>query len=150
MVDVLLWAMVLRLLRRAKKMPAVKWLHQDSESNSKAEYIMGHSIQALAILVQGLRTYFAVPLIADIHEGIRFHCKDSHTSLDKMFESLMSLSLPIAFYFIADKYYCSGRFMKQLIASGIHIITMMKKNTVAYYPAESKSKGKQLQRSSSF
>jgi hypothetical protein len=132
----------IKVAKEGKKMPAVKWLHQDSESNSKAEYIMGHSIQALAILVQGLRTCFAVPLIADIHEGIRFHCKDSHTLLDKMFESLMSLSLPIAFYFIADKYYCSGPFMKRLIASGIHIITMMKKNAVAYYPAKSKSKGR--------
>jgi len=30
--------------KEGKKMPAVKWLHQDSDSNSKAEYIMGHSI----------------------------------------------------------------------------------------------------------
>ena len=32
-------------------MPGVKSLHQDSESNSKAEWIRGHSIQAIAILV---------------------------------------------------------------------------------------------------
>src|SRR4029077_838833 len=32
--------------KRGKKMPAVKLLHQQSESNTKSEYIMGHSMQA--------------------------------------------------------------------------------------------------------
>jgi Transposase DDE domain len=126
--------------KEGKKMPGVKWLHQDSDSNSKAEYIMGHSIQAIAILAKGLSTSFAIPLLGEIHEGIRFSCKDSRTLLDKMFEMLIRLKLPEKFYFIADKYYCSGRFMKQLIASDIHIITMMKKNAVAYYPEKSKVK----------
>ena len=34
-------------------MPAVKMLHQQSASNSKPEYIMGHSFQAISLLVQG-------------------------------------------------------------------------------------------------
>src|SRR5271167_4419041 len=43
----------IKVAKEGKKMPGVKWLHQESESNSKAEYIMGHSIQVLAILAQG-------------------------------------------------------------------------------------------------
>jgi hypothetical protein len=125
----------IKVAKEGKKMPGVKWLHQESESNSKAEYIMGHSIQVLAILAQGLSTCFAIPLAGKIHEGIRFNDKDRRTLLDKMFELLIALNLPDKFYFIADKYYCSGRLIKKLIASGIHIITMMKKNSVAYYPA---------------
>lgn len=132
----------IKVAKEGRKMPGVKWLHQESESNSKAEYIMGHSIQAVSVLVKGLRTFFAVPLIAQIHEGICFHYQDSRTLLDKMFAILMKLSLPKSFYFIADKYYCSGQLMKQLIASGVHMITMMKKNAVAYYPATSKSQGR--------
>lgn len=133
----------IKVAKEGKKMPGVKWLHQESESNSKAEYIMGHSIQALAILVRGLGTCFAIPLVGEIHEGICFNYKDGRTLLDKMFVLLMALNLPEKFYFIADKYYCSGRFMKQLIHSGVHIITMMKKNAVAYYPTvEPKSKGR--------
>lgn len=130
----------IKIGKEGKKMPGVKWLHQESESNSKAEYIMGHSIQAIAILVNGLCTTFAIPLMAEIHEGIRFTYKDSRTLLDKMFELLLCVNSPEKFYFIADKYYCSGRFMKQLLSSGMHIITMMKKNAVAYYPLESSSK----------
>jgi hypothetical protein len=53
---------------------------------------------------------------------------------------LAGLSLPVPVYFVADKYYASGRFMKQLIGSGIHIITMMKKNAVAYYLPEPENK----------
>lgn len=128
--------------KEGKKMPGVKLLHQDSESNSKAEYIMGHSIQAVAILVKGLCTYFAVPLAGKIHEGIRLNYKDKRTLLDKMFELLIDLKIPGGFYFVADKYYCSGRFMKQLIGSGTHLVTMMKKNAVAYYPATGEHKGR--------
>lgn len=122
----------IKIGKEGKKMPGVKWLHQESESNSKANYIMGHSLQAVAVLVKGVCKYFAVPLTAKIHEGIRFDADDKRTLLDKIFELLLALNLPGAFYFVADKYYCSGRLLKQLVGSGIHIITMMKKNAVAY------------------
>src|SRR6266851_2010394 len=39
--------------KEGKQMPAVKMLHQQSVSNSKPEYIMGHSFQAISLLVQG-------------------------------------------------------------------------------------------------
>lgn len=117
----------IKIGKEGKKMPGVKLLHQDSESNSKAEYIMGHSLQVIAVLAQGLSTYFAVPLIGQIHEGIKLSCGDKRTLLDKMFEMLIGVNLTTGFYFVADKYYCSGRFMKQLIAKDIHIVTMMKR-----------------------
>lgn len=126
----------IKIGKEGKKMPGVKWLHQSSESNSKAEHIMGHSIQVLALLVQGLGTYFAVPLAGQIHEGVRFHYKDCRTLMDKILEMIVSLRLPKACYLVLDKYYCSGRFIKQLIAKNIHIVTMMKKNAVAYYQPE--------------
>lgn len=133
----------IKIGKEGKKMPGVKWLHQESESNSKAEYIMGHSLQVLAILAQGLGTYFAVPLAGEIHEGIRFNLYERATLLDKIFTLLISLPLPGKFYFIADKYYCSGSLMKKLIASGSHMVTMMKSNAVAYYPfTKPKSKGR--------
>lgn len=125
----------IKIGKEGKKMPGVKWLHQSSESNSKAEHITGHSIQVLALLVQGLGTYFAVPLAGQIHEGIRFHYKDCRTLLDKMFEMAIGLGISEAFYLVLDKYYCSGKFMKQLVSKNIHIVTMMKKCAVAYQPA---------------
>jgi hypothetical protein len=132
----------IKIGKEGKKMPGVKLLHQDSQSNSKAEYIMGHSLQVLAVLAYGLSTHFAIPLIGEIHEGIRLSCgQNNRTLLDKMFDLLIGLNLTEGFYFVADKYYCSGRFMKQLVGKNIHLVTMMKRGAVAYFtPAESTEK----------
>ena len=37
--------------KSGKKMPGVKKLHQESESNTKPEYIFGHSLQAISLLL---------------------------------------------------------------------------------------------------
>jgi len=132
----------IKIGKEGKKMPAVKWLHQDSDSNSKAAFIMGHSIQVIAILAQGIKNYFAVPITGRIHEGLRINCKDKSTLLDKLFELLLELDLPGSYYLLADKYYCSGRLMKKLVAKGIHIITMMKKNAIAYLPVTKQIAGR--------
>jgi len=60
----------IKIPKEGKKMPAVKGLHQESESNSKPSFIMGHSFQAVGILVGALKSVFAVPLISRIHEGV--------------------------------------------------------------------------------
>jgi len=88
----------LKAPKSGKKMPGVKKLHQESDSNTKPEYIMGHSTQAIAILVGSLRTVFAVPLVGRIHEGVVFSNRTKHTQLDKMMLMADSLGLP-EFYF---------------------------------------------------
>ena len=45
-----------------RKMPAVKRLHQESDGNTKPEFIMGHSIQVVSMLVAAGSSFFAVPL----------------------------------------------------------------------------------------
>src|SRR5215831_14174092 len=62
--------------KRGKKMPAVKLLHQQSESNTKPEYIMGHSLQAVGLLVHAARSVFSVPLAVRIHEGLVWSNRD--------------------------------------------------------------------------
>lgn len=131
----------IKVAKEGKKMPGVKMLHQDSENNSKASFIMGHSAQVVSLLVKGLCGYISVPLTAEIHEGFNFNTKKKLTLLDKMFDMLMRLELAEPFYFIADKYYCSGRFLKQVIAAGHHVVTMMKRNATGYFPAELKLTG---------
>ena len=67
-----------------RKMPAVKLLHQQSEANTKPEYIMGHSLQAVGILVHAASSFFAIPLAIRIHEGLVWSNRDRRTLLDKM------------------------------------------------------------------
>ena len=122
----------LKVGKEGKKMPGVKWLHQSSESNSKPEHIMGHHLQVIALLVKSAKNYLSVPLAGEIHEGIRFLAQDKRTMLDKLIELLVNTPFPNPYYLIADKYYCSGRFMKKLVGHGVHLITMMKHRSVAY------------------
>ena len=59
----------IKVAKSGKKMPGVKLLHQQSDSNTKPEYIMGHSMQAVSMLVRAAQSVFAVPLAVRIHEG---------------------------------------------------------------------------------
>src|ERR1700736_5192066 len=59
-----------KIPKRGKKMPAVKLLHQQSESNTKPDYIMGHSLQAVGLLVHAAKSVFSVPLAASIHRSL--------------------------------------------------------------------------------
>jgi hypothetical protein len=81
----------IKIPKEGKKMPAVKGLHQDSESNSKPSFIMGHSFQSVGILVNALTSVFAVPLISRIHEGLVVSNRDTKTLLDKMIVLIDSL-----------------------------------------------------------
>jgi DDE superfamily endonuclease len=131
----------IKIPKRGKKMPAVKLLHQQSESNTKPEYIMGHSLQAVSLLVYAAQSVFAVPLAARIHEGLVWTNRDKRTLLDKMLGLLGILTIGTPFYFVADAYYAAGKVVKGLLEQGHHLVSRVKSNAVAYAPAEQK-KGK--------
>ncbi len=118
-----------------KKMPAVKLLHQQSDCNSKPEYIMGHSLQALSILVPTAGSVLAVPLAMRIHEGLIWSNRDKRTLLDKMLALIGLLNIQQLFYLVADAYYASGKIINGLLEQNQHLITRMRTNAVAYHPA---------------
>lgn len=124
--------------KRGKKMPAVKLLHQQSESNTKPEYIMGHSMQAVGLLVHAANSVFAVPLAVRIHEGLVWSNRDKRTLLDKMLGLLDILAIEAPFYFVADAYYAAGKMVSGLLEQGNHLVTRVKSNAVAYAPAPPK------------
>jgi hypothetical protein len=125
----------IKVAKAGRKMPGVKKLHQQSESNNKAEYIFGHSCQAVAVLTQALSSVFALPLACRIHEGTVFSNRDQRTLLDKMILLLDSLGLQQPFYFVADAYYASGKVVRGLLAHRNHLVTRVKSNSVAFFPA---------------
>ena len=127
----------IKVAKAGRKMPGVKKLHQQSESNTKPEYIFGHSCQAIAILTQALSSVFAIPLACRIHEGVVFSNRDKRTLLDKMILLIDALGITEPFYFVADAYYASGKIVRGLLAKGNHLVTRVKRNSVAYYPATS-------------
>lgn len=128
----------IKVPKQGKKMPAVKLLHQVSESNSKADYIMGHSFQAVSVLTQAANSVFAVPLAMRIHEGLVFSNRDQQTLLDKMIHLLNSVAIRQPCYFVADAYYASAKIVNGLLARENHLITRAKSNAVAYQPHRQK------------
>lgn len=125
----------IKVAKAGRKMPGVKKLHQESESNNKAEFIFGHSCQAVAVLTQALSSVFALPLACRIHEGTVFSNRDQRTLLDKMILLLDSLGLKEPFYFVADAYYASGKVVLGLLAQENHLVTRVRCNSVAFFPA---------------
>lgn len=124
----------IKIAKEGKKMPAVKGLHQESDSNSKSPYIMGHSFQAIGLLVGALSSFFAVPLASRIHEGVVFSNNNRKTLLDKMLCLIDSLGINELFYFVADAYYATSKIAKDLVKKGNHLISRVKTNAVAYLP----------------
>jgi len=121
--------------KEGRRMPGVKLLHQESTNNSKPEYVMAHSCQAVSMLVQAEGSHFAVPLTSQIHEGIVFSNRDSRTLLDKLLLMIGGLQLQRSFYLVADAYYSSRKICLGLLAQGGHLISRVRSNAVAYEEA---------------
>ncbi|MEI8324080.1 MAG: hypothetical protein WCH44_01740 [Betaproteobacteria bacterium] len=111
--------------KEGKRMPGVKMLHQQSASNTKPEYIMGHSLQAISLLVHSAAGQVAaVPLTSRIHEGLVFSNRDTSTLLDKLVTLLTGVARCIErqVLLIADAYYASGKVITPLLKQGHHLI----------------------------
>jgi hypothetical protein len=132
--------------KEGKKMPGVKSLHQQSAGNTKPEYIMGHSMQAISLLVHAAPGHVAaIPLVSRIHEGLVFSNRDSRTLLDKLVTLLLSLTSTCKrqALLIADAYYGSAKVIVPLLAGGHHLLTRAKSNAVAFMPVQAPtSRGK--------
>jgi hypothetical protein len=116
-------------------MPGVKCLHQESGSNTKPEYIMGHSCQAVCALAGCLASFVAVPLAARIHEGLVFSNRCRRTLPDKMVAMIFGLGIKGGFVLLADTYYASRRVIRPLLDNGCHLVSRVRGNAVAYHPA---------------
>ena len=127
----------LKVAKEGRKMPAVKKLHQESNNNSKPEYIWGHSFQVISLLVKGIGgCVFAVPLISRIHEGVVFSNRDKRTLMDKMVSTLFSITelLQNDIILVADSYYANKKVLMPLVKKGMHLVARIRNNAVAYYP----------------
>jgi len=129
----------LKVAKEGKKMPAVKCLHQQSEDNTKPEYIMGHSFQVVSLLVTaGTGQVLAVPLLSRISEGLRWTRSGQRKSLlDKLAAMFLDVASVAAMpaLLVVDAYYASRKVIDPLLAKGLHLISRVRKNAVAYETA---------------
>ena len=112
-----------------KKMPAAKRLHQ--QSAHKPEYTMGHSLQAIGLLVNAAQNTLAVPLAIRIHEGIVRTNRAKKTLCHKMLDLLETAYQGASYYFVGDRFYAAKTIARGLLERGNHLITRVKINAVA-------------------
>jgi hypothetical protein len=122
----------IKIAKCGQKMPGVKALHQ--QSATKPPKIMGHSLQAVCLLVHAAQGVIAVPLAMYIHEGVVYANGNWKTLLDKMLTLLGIISIGESYYFIGDAYYAVRTMLKGLLKQGNHIITRVRSNAVACVP----------------
>jgi hypothetical protein len=101
---------------------------------------MGHSLQAVAILVQAAGIYLAVPLAARIHEGVVWSNRDRRTLLDKLGALLLGLPWDQPVTVVADAYYAAAKFARGLLGQGHHLVSRVRTTAVAYFPASSRKR----------
>lgn len=117
--------------KSGRKMPAVKKLFQQSESNTKPQYIFGHSCQSIAIVGMSMvNDFFAIPLVCRIHEGLVFSNRTKLTLLDKMMLMIKEVVCQYPHYFIADAYYASKGVLNHIGKN--HLITRVRSNAIGY------------------
>jgi len=145
----------IKIAKEARKMPAVKSLHQNSTNNSKKATISGHHFGVVGILVGTLQKAFCLPLRAELHEGVEtlrpsegLHGKPP-TVVTRMARLLLATAetLGCPCYAVLDAYFAVGPtflILKQrLTESGVqlvHLITRAKDNTVAYFEPQPRNK----------
>jgi hypothetical protein len=122
----------IKIPKSGRKMPAVKRLHQASENNTKPEFIMGHSVQVVSLLVAAAGYFLAVPLSGRIHEGVKFSNRDHRTLPQKFCTLADSLGIAEPFVMIADAYYACATVADWALARGCALISRLRRNPVAF------------------
>lgn len=137
-----------------RKMPAVTTLHQDSETASKPSFFRGHHWGCIGMLLQAYDKYFAVPLWANIQEGLALLADSAgRRYLSKTVQIVemakqVSVTMGMGAYLVLDAYFAMGPVFlaaaEQVngIGNFVHILTRAKKNVVAYCKPPARKKHK--------
>jgi len=72
---------------------------------------------------------------ARIHEGVVWSNRDRRTLLDKLAALLVGLPWDQPVTVVADAYYAAAKFARRLLAQGHHLVSRVRCNGVAYFPA---------------
>ena len=143
--------------KEGRRMPGVKKLHQESEDQSKAEYIFGHLFGAIGVLVGTAAHTLCLPLKINIQDGLQEAASWENSSISsashvvQMIENGYNAAKTFGdSILLLDRYFLTVpglRKMQVLNASeaGHHLemVTKAKVNCIAYLEPEPRKPGKQ-------
>ena len=128
-----------------RKMPAVATLHQDSETSAKPSFFRGHHWGCIGMLVRACDKFFAIPLWANIQEGLgkiadAKDAKQPKTIRIVHMAQRVARAMKSPTYLVLDAYFSVGPVFQAAAREHcdgenlVHILTRAKKNVVAYLP----------------
>jgi hypothetical protein len=141
-----------------RQMPGVVSLHQNSETQSKPSYFRGHCWGAICLLIGKVTSPFGIPLNLSIHQGMIHIGKEDTQKQSK--ETLGTLIVEMALEFAMrhnlpcvltlDAYFPGASVFNlaysvwsiEIQQPLLTLIIKAKKNCVAYYEADKRSKKK--------
>lgn len=131
--------------KEGRFMPGVKRLHQESENSSKAEYIFGHMLGGLGVLIGGTAKWFCLPLSINIQDGLQPAAdwngsavvRSSHVvqMVDAACEAAKTFGESIVLF---DRYFLSVPALERLRErnegsdSMVYMVTKAKRSSTAY------------------
>jgi len=128
----------IKIAKEGRKMPAVKLMHQESQSNSKAEYIMGHFLQAISLVViSPLGKIAAIPIVARIHDGIVYSNRSQRTVINRFAGLIEKITIDAGLQaiIVADAYYAVKTMISEAANIGFVLVSRVQHNCAAHYPA---------------
>jgi len=132
----------IKVAKSGKRMPGNKRLHQSSQSNTKPEYITGHSCQSISVLLAGAAGVFAVPVFTRIFEGLCGKGIQAGSQIERLTSAITANLHDSGCYFVADAYYMAETFIKDVLASGSHVVTRARSNATAFQIPSEEKKGR--------
>ena len=129
-----------------RKIPAVTTLHQDSETSAKPTFFRGHHWGCIGLLVQAGDKFFAIPLWANIQEGLRGidntdEAKQPKTIRIVHMAQQTARAMGEQAFLVLDAYFAVGPVFQAAAEKCrsddplVHVLTRAKKNVVAYLTA---------------
>ena len=139
--------------KEGRYMPCVKRLAQESETQSKPEFIHGHMWGGVGVLAGKVKRFFCVPLSLKIHDGLQILSDwkgvDSASHVVQMIRDgcCAANNMHQNALFLLDRYFLSVPALRELLRNNmknpykVEIITRLKKAAIAYEPAPTRVPG---------
>jgi len=130
-----------KVVKVAKRMPGVKSLHSGSDNSGKPKHFMGHHHQVICVLGKHMKSFFCLPLLVKLTEGIRngANLKDKFHEKTAMFldEAIFQNPFldPKSFQgaiLLGDSYYHAAEAYSTVSERNMALVTRARKNSVGY------------------
>ena len=139
--------------KEGRYMPGVKKLAQESETQSKPDYIHGHMWGGVGVLIGKVREFSCAPLSLKIHDGLQaisgWNGTKPASHVVQMIRDgvLAAQGLKQHTLFLLDRYFLSVPALLELKQYNavnkykVDIVTRLKKSAIAYEPAPARLPG---------